>query len=250
MCKPIVGLLLSLTLLGCYNHRAAHTPIAVQAPGLPDVRSGHYIVTQGGIEVAQEFVTITSSAGWALKGRIEWSQPVAARTEYQLQVRSNEPVSLQVQLSLLGQTRTLTASVSDSFVHVRVDGLGPKLRRKVAYGAGTALDTVSPILRVWMLGLLTRRLLPGQSVAVRTLRFEAPHLNPKVELQTLEVQDVKDGLRLLKVVRAGPPEGLWVESDGFIVRARTWPRGRSEPFVERVWVADPPTPKSGALSPQ
>ncbi len=230
-----------LSLAGCYGHHAAHTPIVVQAPGLPAATSGYYVLTRDGTEVGREFITITACQAWSLRGRIEWSEPVPAQTDYHLRVRAHEPESLKVRLSLLGQTRTLSATVSEGFVHVRVRGLGPKIQRKVAYGPGTTLAVVSPVLRIWMLGLLTRKLLPGERVAVRTIRFDAPQFAPKVELQTLEVQGVKDGLRLVKVLRAGPTEALWVRPDGFIVRARTWPKGRGEPFIERVWV---PTPRS------
>lgn len=222
---------------GCYHHQAAHTPVAVAASGLPAARSGHYTLTMAGQPVGAEYVTITSSSAWALTGRIEWTEPVPATTRYTLRVAQDQPQSLEVRLELMSQARVMTATLSEGYLQVHVAGMGPALTRKVAYGAGTSVQAVSPLLHTWVLGLLSPRLLPGQRVAVRTVDFEPPLLAPKVELQTFEVLGEQDGLRKIRVLRPAPapPQALWVAPDGFVMRARTWPKGLNAPFLERRW---------------
>lgn len=235
-------LCLSLVLAGCYGHHAAHTGARVAPSALLKSLSGSYLLTKGGQPVGREFVEVSasSSTAWALVGRIEWSAPVAATTHYALEVRQRQPVRAQASVKMLGTARTMSATVAQGYVHVEARGVGPKFQRKVPYAAGTALDLVSPVMRLWVLGLLSPRLLPGVSISVRTVRFDVPSLAPVVELQRLEVKGVQGDLRKVLVHRPAPhpPEALWVTAQGLITRSRTWPRGLKAPFIERRWQPD------------
>jgi len=238
--KLACSISLSLALAGCYNHYAAHTGVRVAPSGLPRAEAGSYVLTQAGEPVGREFIEMksTSSTAWALTGRIEWTVPVVATTRYALTVVNRQPVTARASVHVLGSARTMSATVAAGYVQVEVLGVGPQVNRKVPYAAGTALDLVSPVMRLWVLGLLSPRLLPGASISVRTLRFDVPSLAPVVELQTFEVKKVQGDLRQVLVRRPEPhpPEALWVNAQGFVVRSRTWPRGLTAPFIERRWV--------------
>lgn len=225
-------------LAGCYGHRAAHTPARVAAAGLPKARQGHYELWRAGRRIGTERLVVTATRGWTLRGEVEWTRPVPARARYRLALEDDEPRALEVRLELMDQVRTLSATVAGGFVHASVSGVGRALSREVAYGAGTMLDSSTPALRMWVLGLLSPRLLPGARIDVRTVRFAPPAFAPDVELQTLAVQDARGDVRLVRLERPGsaPPEALWVGPDGFVLRARTWPQGPRAPFVERRWV--------------
>ncbi len=231
---------MSLALAGCYSHHAAHTGVRVRPSALPGDAAGSYVLTKAGEPVGREFIEVnsTSSTAWALTGRIEWTAPVEATTRYALTVVNRQPVTAAASVHVLGSARTMSATIAAGYVQVEARGVGPKINRKVPYAAGTALDLVSPATRLWVLGLLSPRLLPGASISVRTLRFDMPSLAPVVELQTFEVKTVQGDLRQVLVHRPKPhpPEALWVDARGFVVRSRTWPRGFKAPFIERRWV--------------
>lgn len=237
----------------CYHHQAAHQPARVTASGLPQARVGHYTLWRDGRQVGREDVEVrTSSAGWALTSTIRWREPIPVLAAYRLRVQEDEPRELSARLELMGQARTLTASVGAGYLHGQVAGVGGARRRKVAYAAGTALDVLSPVARTWMLGLLSPRLLPGATVEVRTIRVQAPSFEAKVELQALVVEKAQGDLRLVRLKRPAPapPEALWLDPEGFVVRARTWPRGASQPFVERRWQPREATgPRAGSATP-
>lgn len=242
---PVRRLLLApLLLAGCYGHLQV-PPAPATRPPLPPARSVVYQVTRGGEVLGIEAVTVTASAAWALSGVMRRGGQVPARSTYWLVVDPEraEPTRLSASVELLGERRTLTASVADGWVHVHVGGLGPAVDRKVPYAPGTSFDLLSPLVRSWWLALLSDRLTPGQDIPLRTVRFEAPAFAPQVELQSVRLHRVQDGLRLVEV--SGPDgrrrEALWLDGDGFVVRARAWLGGPKAPFFEwRVRVPSSP----------
>lgn len=225
-------------LAACYGHQATHRIGGPRVARLPPSTSGHYDLIRGGQRVGRERLTVTASTGWAMQGELRFEDVVGTRARYALRLDGGEPARLEVELDVLDRVRTLSATVGAGYVHVTARGLGQPIRRKVPYARGTMLDVLSPGLRIWSLALLSDSLRVGAAVPIRTVRFEAPTFAPHVELQTLEVKREQDGLRLIRLVRPGgaAPEALWVDADGFVVRARSWPKGPRAPFVERRWI--------------
>lgn len=224
------GVLLALGLFaaGCYGHQATHTPFAVTPTGLPEARTGRYVLTRGGAEIGEEAFTITSTGAWQAWGE---TRVGAARRRFRVRIdpEARQPVAASTTLTVEGRTLAREGRVRRGALEVRG---GPTLQ-KVPYAAGTQIDVGSPAAGAWVFGLLSSRLHPGAEVWVRTIAID-PTRRAQVSLRGYFVRGVQDGLRLVEVQDAAGArlEALWLAPDGFVVRARTASAGG---IVERRW---------------
>lgn len=229
--RALLALAALLAVSGCYGHHGSHRPRAVPVvrPPLPGPTSGVYVLTEDGREVGRETFTITSSAGvWRLSGHREVRGVVPSVLDYTLEFeeRSAEPLGFQVKLEILGEERTVWGRRSMGYLHVQSSGVGGKLSRAVPYAAGTGLDGPSPVLLAPTLALLGPVLAQGEPIAVRTVVLVPPRFDPEVQLETFTSRDEAGPVRRieLELGGGGGRVGLWVRSDGLVVKARM-PRG-------------------------